>query len=173
MVCLLRLRGNAFRRQSHVIGSRSDVFPSGERESGRFCLHQDAALPLSSITFGLCCPSYQRRWRPQRSDKPQDVDEHLSRRRDLGNLEHHIAVVADDLQADIDSQIFNPVSFRMAFAAAISPTNPLRAGQPSLFAPPSIGLKSTERVNATIERNGIYSSKIRSVRRVLLSSPLI
>src|SRR3954454_15204230 len=54
MVCLLRLRGNAFRRQSHVIGSRSDVFPSGERENGRFCLHQDAALLLSSIIFGLC-----------------------------------------------------------------------------------------------------------------------
>jgi hypothetical protein len=49
MVCLL----SAFRRQSHAIGSRSSVFPSGERESGRFCLHQDAALPLSSITFGL------------------------------------------------------------------------------------------------------------------------
>jgi hypothetical protein len=54
MVCLLRHRGNALRQQSYVIGSRSDVFPSGERESGRFCLHQDAALPLSSITFGLC-----------------------------------------------------------------------------------------------------------------------
>src|SRR5215213_2250574 len=53
IVCLLWLRGNAFRRQSHVIGSQSDVFPSGERESGRFCLYQDAALPLSSITFGL------------------------------------------------------------------------------------------------------------------------
>ena len=57
MVCLLRLGGKAFRRQSHVIGSRSDVFPSGERESRRFCLHQGAALPLfplSYITFGLC-----------------------------------------------------------------------------------------------------------------------
>ena len=53
MVCLLRLRDNAFRRQSHVIGSRSDVFLSGERESGRFCLHPDAALPLSFIIFGL------------------------------------------------------------------------------------------------------------------------
>jgi hypothetical protein len=54
IVCLLRLRDNAFRRQSHVVGSRSDVFPSGERESGWFCLHQDAALPLWSITFDPC-----------------------------------------------------------------------------------------------------------------------
>ena len=81
--------------------------------------------------------------------------------------------MTDDLQADIDPEIFNPVSFRMAFAVAIGSVNPLRAGQPNLFAPPSIGLKSTERVNATSERNGIYSSKIRSVRRVLLFSPLI
>jgi hypothetical protein len=49
MVCLL----SAFRRQSHAIGRRSDVFLPDERESGRFCLHQDATLPLSSITFGL------------------------------------------------------------------------------------------------------------------------
>src|SRR5215213_10948956 len=54
MVCLLRPRGNAFRRQSHVISSRSDVFPSGEREIGWFCLHQDAAFLLSSITFDPC-----------------------------------------------------------------------------------------------------------------------
>jgi hypothetical protein len=57
MVCLLRVRDNSLCRQSHAISSRSDVFPVGERESGRFCLHQDAALllfPLSSITFGLC-----------------------------------------------------------------------------------------------------------------------
>ena len=52
MVCLLRLGGKAFRRQSHVIGSRSDVFLSGERESGWFCLHPDAALRLSFIIFG-------------------------------------------------------------------------------------------------------------------------
>src|SRR5215211_9159301 len=54
MVCLLRPRGNAFRRQSHIISSRSDVFPSGEREIGWFGLHQDAAFLLSSITFDPC-----------------------------------------------------------------------------------------------------------------------
>jgi hypothetical protein len=54
MVCLLRPRGNAFRRQSHAISSRSDVFPSGEREIEWFCLHQDAAFLLSSITFDPC-----------------------------------------------------------------------------------------------------------------------
>jgi hypothetical protein len=54
MVCLLRPRGNAFRQQSHVISSRSDVFPSGEREIGWFCFHQDAAFLLSSITFDSC-----------------------------------------------------------------------------------------------------------------------
>jgi len=53
MVFLLRLRENACRRQSHAIGRRSGVFPPGERESGRFCCHQNAAFPFSSITFGL------------------------------------------------------------------------------------------------------------------------
>src|SRR4051812_1054706 len=54
MVCRLTLCGNAFRRHSHVVGSRSDVSPSGERESEWFCLYQGAALPLSSITFEPC-----------------------------------------------------------------------------------------------------------------------
>jgi len=30
MVCLLSLRGDMFRRQLYIIGSRSDIFPSGE-----------------------------------------------------------------------------------------------------------------------------------------------
>jgi hypothetical protein len=39
MVCLLRLRDNAFRRKSDVAGSRNDVFPSGGRRERAVGLH--------------------------------------------------------------------------------------------------------------------------------------
>ena len=55
MVCLLRLSGNAFRRQSHVIGSRSDVFPSGERESGGFAFIT-TQLSRCRLSFSASAP---------------------------------------------------------------------------------------------------------------------
>jgi hypothetical protein len=115
MVCLLRLRGNTFRRQSHVIGSRSDVFPSGERESGRLCLHQDAALPLSSITFRPLRRSCWRRRCPQSGDQRQDFGEHLSGYRNLSHLESDVAPVVDDLRANLD-QLLLEASQRHASA---------------------------------------------------------
>ena len=55
MVCLLRLRGNAFRRQSHVIGSRSDVFLSSERESGWvWVLVHKSAVGRGSAAIAIC-----------------------------------------------------------------------------------------------------------------------
>jgi hypothetical protein len=38
--------------------------------------------------------------RPQFRDQPQDVDERMSRKGDLGHLEGDVAGIADDLRAD-------------------------------------------------------------------------
>ena len=40
--------------------------------------------------------------RPQPGDQRQDVDEHLSRHRDLGQLKGHVVPVARDLRANLD-----------------------------------------------------------------------
>ena len=46
--------------------------------------------------------SWRQRGRSQAVDQAQDVGEHASRDRDLGDLERDIATVADDLGADLD-----------------------------------------------------------------------
>src|SRR3954447_22786261 len=56
-------------------------------------------VPATSAPTGSSC------WRgqcPQPRDQQQDVREHLPRYRDFGKLECDVAVMADDLRADLD-----------------------------------------------------------------------
>jgi hypothetical protein len=55
--------------------------------------------PVANLTTRLSC---RRGWRPEPGDQRQDVGEHLSRHRDLGQLESDVATVAEDLGADLD-----------------------------------------------------------------------
>jgi len=60
------------------------------------------AYPLVIARIRPPCPSCRRGWRPQPGDQGQDFGEHLSRHRDLGQLDGHVAAVAHHLCADLD-----------------------------------------------------------------------
>jgi hypothetical protein len=91
---------------------------------GRAQARKDADFPASRRTSSVVCPSYSlsasSRWRgrPQSGDQRQDVREHLSRYRDLGQPEGDVAAMADDLGADLDQLL-------------------AQAGQPATAPPPS------------------------------------
>src|SRR5271170_7195756 len=76
---------------------------SGSRHrNSLLCLHLGAPLPSWSVASDPILRSCWRGRRPQPGDQRQDLGEHLSRHRDLGHLESHVAPVADHLGSDLD-----------------------------------------------------------------------
>jgi hypothetical protein len=67
--------------------------PPRDTEGRRFCLYQDAPSPKARRAEWVM---------PAPGDQQQDVPKHLTRYRDLGQLEADVAAVADDLRADLD-----------------------------------------------------------------------
>jgi hypothetical protein len=75
---------------------------ASQRRNSRLCHDQAAPLPSSSVASAARSRSCGLWRRAQPRDQRQDVGEYLSRHRDLGQLESHIAAVCDYLRADLD-----------------------------------------------------------------------
>jgi hypothetical protein len=65
--------------------------------------HRGIPLLWSLAAFAPAGPSCRRGRRSQPGDQHQRRGEHLSRHRDLGQLERDVATVANDLRADLDA----------------------------------------------------------------------
>jgi hypothetical protein len=76
----------------------------------KLLLFRDQGTPLrsSSVASDPISRSCWRGRRPQPGDQREDIREHLSGYGDLGQLECHVAAMADDLGADLDQLLPQP-----------------------------------------------------------------